>query len=364
MPGTTLRNCGSLEMTAEANPGQDIAFVLSQYALQADTFRVERISSGHINLTYLLTGPSSAFVLQRINSQVFRSPGIVSNNIRLAKEYLAARHPEYLFIAPLPSSGGEYMVFDHAGHPWRLFPYVPNTYTIDTVETVEQAFRASEAFGKLGRLLRGCDVSAFGNTIDRFHDLAWRFEQLEQALSAATDLRKEQAQHEIQTALSYKHLVDRYQQLVTGGSLSIGIFHNDTKINNVLFDRATGNTVAVIDLDTLMPGYFIYDLGDLVRTIVSQVSEEGNDFRQISVRRPFLDAVVDGYLGEMGQCLSGEEKSNVSFAGLMMTYIMALRFLADYLRGDTYYRTTYPGQNLVRAGNQLTLLRQLETQLK
>ena len=134
------------------------------------------------------------------------------------------------------------------------------------------------------------------------------------------------------------------------------IVHNDTKINNILFDGITGQTICAIDLDTLMPGYFIYDLGDMVRTFVSPVSEEEKNLEKIVFRKNIYDSLMKGYLSQMNDVMSHEEKQAIPFSGLMMTYIMALRFLADYLNGDVYYHTTYPGQNLVRAKNQFRFL--------
>jgi Ser/Thr protein kinase RdoA (MazF antagonist) len=134
------------------------------------------------------------------------------------------------------------------------------------------------------------------------------------------------------------------------------VVHNDTKINNILFDSRSQQAVAVIDLDTLMPGYFIYDLGDMVRTFVSPVSEEEPDLSKVSFRFPFYKSLLEGYLSEMDDCLSEEEKKAIPYSGMMMTYIMAIRFLADYLNGDIYYHIDYSGQNLVRASNQLRLL--------
>jgi len=144
--------------------------------------------------------------------------------------------------------------------------------------------------------------------------------------------------------------------LIQSGKLKLRVVHNDTKINNILFDTRSNKAVAVIDLDTLMPGYFIYDLGDIVRTFVSPVSEEETDLTKVAFRFPFYQKLLEGYLSEMDDCLTDDEKKAIPFAGLMMTYIMAIRFLADYLNGDIYYNTEYPGQNLVRASNQLRLL--------
>lgn len=332
-----------------------IRHILSNYNLEPGSFQLERIGSGHIHDTFKLSGPKS-FVLQRFNDKVFTRPDIVQRNIRLAADHLHAHHPDYLFVAPLAANNGETMIPDEHGHLWRIFDYVGHSYSIDEASTVEQAYLAASAFGRLGRLLSNCDVAGFLPTIDRFHDLAFRYRQFLDELNGAGPDRQKAAADEIADAMRHSFIVTEYETLISKGVLRQGIFHNDTKINNVLFSKDTDKVIAVVDLDTLMPGYFIYDLGDLVRTIVSPVSEEEKDACKIEFRPEFYRAIIEGYLSEMKDSLLPEERSYLSFAGQMMTYIMALRFLADFLRGDTYYNTTYPGQNLVRARNQFRLL--------
>jgi Ser/Thr protein kinase RdoA (MazF antagonist) len=205
-------------------------------------------------------------------------------------------------------------------------------------------------------MLEGIDASLFEPTIDRFHDLTLRYQQFENALANAAAERREEAAEAIAACQRYIYLVNRYDQLITSGDLKLRIMHNDTKINNILFDATTRNDVCVIDLDTLMPGYFIYDLGDMIRTFVSPVDEEEKDLSKIEVRQNIYEALVKGYLSEMGGILDDKEKLSIEFSGQMMTYIMALRMLADFLNGDVYYHTTYPRQNLIRACNQLRLL--------
>ena len=328
--------------------------ILPRFGLPRDV-PVERIPTGHINWTYRIAG-SRPYILQKLNTQVFVRPDAIESNLRITGAYLRAHHPDFRFVAPLPSVDGTQMVFDADGQPWRLFEYIANTFTIDQAENIDQAFQAAAEFGRLGHYLSQVDVTQIQPTIDRFHDLPWRYQQLNEALRGSTPQRREEAHEAISAAQRHATLVDRYRRLIDEGTLRLGVFHNDTKINNVLFDATTQKTVAVIDLDTMMPGYFIYDLGDLVRTLVSPVSEEEQDLSQVVFRKPFYDAVVDGYMTAMGTACSKQEKQHASFAGPMMTYIMAIRFLADFLRGDTYYHTTYPGQNLVRARNQLRLV--------
>lgn len=299
------------------------------------------IGSGHINKTYKV----GSYILQRINSNVFKNPRDIASNLEHARQYLAQNHPDYLFIAPIKN-------VEYKGEYWRLYPYIEGSYTIDEAKTVEQAYDAAKAFGRFGDLMRGTDLSLYKPTIRNFHDLQLRYEQFLSALASSSEAARVTASGEIASAIQHKNLVDHYNSVIRANTLVPGIFHNDTKINNVLFDGTTHKAIAVIDLDTVMEGYFIYDLGDLVRTIVSPVSEEEKDIDKIVVRKEFYDAVIDGYMSGMKNI----DKSMASFAGKMMTYIMALRFLADYLRGNTYYHVTYPDQNLVRARNQLRLL--------
>jgi len=337
--------------------------VLKAFGLDSEKYQCDRITSGHINFTYKLTGPNQ-FILQRINKNIFKQPQVVANNIRLAADYLSTNYSDYLFPSSIQSTSGEEMVFDSEGYPWRLFPYISNTFTVDKVETVDEAFSAASGFGRLTAHLWNIDVSAFHETIPRFHDLALRFEQFETALKNSTEERKIDAKWAIDQCLAQQPLVDEYNRLIDSKELTLRIMHNDTKINNILFDRSSRKAVCVIDLDTLMPGYFIYDLGDMIRTFVSPVSEEEKDFSKIVFRDDIYQSLIDGYFSSMNNCLTTEQKSLAPFAGYMMTYIMALRFLADYLNGDIYYQTHYPEQNLIRATNQMHLLITLQAALK
>lgn len=314
-----------------------------------------RIGSGHINYTFRIEGEPS-FILQRINKNVFKEPEVIAQNIRLAANYLRDHHPYFIFMANLHTLDGKEMAYDDDGFPWRLYPLIDHSFTIDQLETDEQAFEAARAFGSLCRNLDGCDVSQFKSVIKGFQDLFWRYQQFEDALAITSREKLIEANETIQSAKHFSFLVKKYEELIKSGDLKLRIVHNDTKINNILFDGITGQTICAIDLDTLMPGYFIYDLGDMVRTFVSPVSEEEKNLEKIVFRKNIYDSLMKGYLSQMNDVMSREEKQAIPFSGLMMTYIMALRFLADYLNGDVYYHTTYPGQNLVRAKNQFRFL--------
>ena len=333
----------------------EIGARLLPFGLQAEDFSIEQIGSGHIHLTYRLKGESS-FILQRVNKNVFKQPDLIASNLRCASDFLKRKHPSYFFLTCVRSLAGKEMEYDVEGYPWRLFPYIENTVTVDKVTSTDEACQAAAEFARLTRFLDGIDTKKFQPTIPQFHDLALRKEQFEQALSQA-GTRAVEANDLIDACKDSYFLVEKYVQLVSSGNLKERIVHNDTKINNVLFDKSSEKTVGVIDLDTLMPGYFIYDLGDMVRTFVCPVSEEEKDLTLVTFRKNIYDALLSGYLSEMSEVLTPAERQAIPFAGKMMTYIMALRFLADYLRGNTYYHITYPEQNLVRAANQLRLLK-------
>lgn len=321
-----------------------------------EEFEIIPIPTGHINLTFKVIGAEKSFVLQRVNKTIFTKPDRIANNIKLASDHLKKHHPEYLFLSSIKTNEGNEMEYDDEGFPWRLFPFIEDTFTMDSVESPEQAFSAAQEFGRLTCYLNECDVSKFEPTLDRFHDLTWRYEQFENALNNASPERVEKAKKIIEQSSRFAYLVDDYETLIASGDLVSRVMHNDTKINNILFNKNTNKAVCVIDLDTLMPGYFIYDVGDMIRTFVSPVSEEESDLSKITIREPILDALTKGYLSQMGDVLKEKEKTLIPFGGMMMTYIMGLRFLADFLNGDVYYHTTYPGQNLVRASNQFHFL--------
>jgi Ser/Thr protein kinase RdoA (MazF antagonist) len=330
------------------------AIVLDSFGLSRSS-SYEPIGSGHIHQTFLVTD-AKQFILQRVNKTIFTEPEIIATNNRIAADYLAIHSADYLFLTALPDTTGNELAYDADGFPWRLYPLIENTITIDFVSTETEAFEAAKGFAKLTKNLDGIKCELFKPTLNRFHDLVWRYNQFETELANASAEVIASVKKEIEAVKKFSYLVVEYNDLIKSGALKERITHNDTKINNILFDKITQKGVCVIDLDTLMPGYFIYDLGDLVRTCVSPVSEEEKDLSKIEFRKNIYDALLTGYLSEMKGSMSIAELKAVPFAGKMMTYIMALRFLADYLRGNTYYHITYPDQNKVRARNQLYLL--------
>jgi hypothetical protein len=334
------------------------------YNLEPGDFLIQQPGSGHINQTYILqdqTNANKSFVLQQINQRVFKRPEIIASNIRLTQAYLKKYYPEYLFIAPLPNQQSELLSLAE-GEYWRLLPFVPHAKAFGVLTDPVQAYEAAKQFGKLSRLLSGISTEGFEASIPRFHDLEWRKEQFDEALDQASPTLKEQAAEAIEMAQAYSIILTQFQ--AAKENLPLRIMHHDTKISNVLLDAQTFKGICVIDLDTLMPGYFISDLGDMMRTYLCAVDENETDLSKILIREDFFKATVEGYLSEMATLLSEQEKEMILFSGKYIIYMQALRFLTDFLQGSKYYPILYPDQNLNRTYNQFQLLKQLKTKEK
>jgi len=330
--------------------------ILKAFDLQGA--KLEAFGTGLINHTWKVSTAGRNYILQKINDHVFKQPQDIAYNIRLVADYIKEKHPDYLFIAPIVTRGGNDIVFCKEKGWFRLMPFVENSFTFDIVQTPDQAYEAARQFGKFTRMLCGFDASKLKITIPHFHDLELRYQQFLNAVSHGNKERITESKDIINSLLQYKSIVDEYQNSVRHHRFNLRVAHHDTKISNVLFDK-TNKGLCVIDLDTLMPGYFISDVGDMMRTYLSPVSEEEKEFEKIIVRYAFYQAIVEGYNEEMKDELTPVERNYFLFAGKFMIYMQALRFLTDHLNNDTYYEAKYEGHNLVRAKNQATLLQQL-----
>lgn len=332
--------------------------VLPAYGLEEKSLVVEAFGSGLINNTWKVTASGNEYILQRVNHAVFKEPTDIANNISLIGVYLRKNHPEYRFVSPVSSSDGDEMIYHEEEGYFRMFPFVPGSHSKDVVETPEQAHEAATQFGRFTRLLHGIDIKKLKITIPFFHDLTLRYRQFLLALEKGNKQRINESGALIKSLASHADIATEYGYIKSNPEFKLRVTHHDTKISNVLFD-ADGKGLCVIDLDTVMPGHFISDTGDMMRTYLSPVSEEENDFGKIEVRDDFYKAIVQGYYNEMKDELTETEKKYFFYSGTFMIYMQALRFITDYLNDDIYYGAKYPRQNFVRAKNQLVLLEQL-----
>lgn len=335
--------------------------VLAAFGLDPSTHTATPFGSGHINRTWLVTsaGGGQGVVLQQINTQVFKRPEVIASNMRLTGSYLRRNAPDYRFLNALTSLDGRDMIFE-GGSAWRALPYIHGTISLDKADTPRQAFEAARQFGAFARATAGMPLEAIEPSIPDFHNLALRQSQFEGAVDGAQPDRKDAARDLIDAFNRRADIVGQYARAKR--ELPDRLMHHDTKMANVLLDAETFNGVCVCDLDTLMAGKVISDIGDMVRTYVCPVPEDEPDTDRIEIRAPFYAALVDGYLSEMGPLLGDAERASVFFAGEFMIYMQGIRFLADYLNGDVYYPVRHDRHNLERARNQSTLLKRLTEQ--
>lgn len=245
------------------------------------------------------------------------------------------------------------------GEYWRMLPFVEDTISLDVLSNPKQAFEAAKQFGKLSKLLDSFEVNSLKQTIVGFHDLNQRYKQFVLALNETTTQLKQMAKSEIDFAIDHKYVLDYFNSFKESKYFPDRVMHHDTKISNVLLDKSTYKGICVIDLDTIMPGKFISDLGDMMRTYLCAFSENETDLSKIKIRLPYFEAMIKGYLSEMKNSLTDTEKELILFSGKYMIYMQALRFLTDFLNENIYYPVNYFNQNLDRAKNQFKLLSEL-----
>ncbi len=333
--------------------------VLQAYNLQNKISAIQSFGTGLINHTWKLEAENKYYILQRVNADVFKDPNAIAENIYMIGAFLKKHSPDYLFVSPVKSSRGEEMVFsdEEGGGYFRLFPFINDSHSKDVLQNSPQAFEASTQFGRFTKLLSDFDVDSLRITIPSFHDLSLRFQQFTNSLENGNKERIKQAASLIDFINKESGIVTVYEWIKNNPSFKIRVTHHDTKISNVLFNSAE-KALCVIDLDTVMPGYFISDVGDMMRTYLPTVNEEENDFTKIEIREEVYHAIVEGYRNEMESELTDTESKYFFYAGQFMIYMQAIRFLTDYFNNDVYYVAKYSGHNFVRAGNQIVLLKE------
>lgn len=334
--------------------------VLRSYGI-SEQYSSEPLTNGLINRTWKITDGESQFILQQINTQVFKNPLDVAANIREINQYLRLHHPEYLFVSPITNAAGQDIPYDNDEGYFRLFPFIKGSHSINVVSSAQEAYQAALHFGIFTKLLSGFDVAKLRITIPHFHDLVLRYHQFEESLVKGNKKRIQEADSLIRDLKKRTGILEQFERLKSNIDVKERVTHHDTKISNVLFD-ASGKGMCVIDLDTIMPGYFISDLGDMMRTYLSPANEEETDFTKIEIREDFFRAIVQGYNEAMRSELTDAERKLITYSGSFLTYMQALRFLTDYFNNDIYYGAKSEQHNLVRAGNQVQLLKKMEAQ--
>ena len=349
---------------------ENILQLADRFALPSGGKKTEPFGNGHINKTYLITidNVKERYILQWINSYVFIRPREVMENMLHITEHLQKRirmeggDPDRETIRLIPSVTGEPWVEDEDGEVWRVMLCVPDTISPQHPDDLHILEECGEAFGCFSRRLKDFPASSLYETIVDFHNTPARLQQLENAAAADPCGRLKDVAEEMAFARAREAetrvLVEAYE----AGKLPLRVTHNDTKVNNVLLDRETGKAVCVIDLDTVMPGLLAYDFGDAIRVGACSAEEDERDLSKVRLELPKAEAFARGFLKELKGELSEEEVLSLEAGARLMTFENGMRFLADHLNGDKYFRIHRPGQNLDRARAQFALLADLEKQ--
>ena len=315
----------------------------------------EAYGNGHINDTYLVAMPR--YILQRINTSIFRNPDELMENIENVTAFLREKLREDggdFRLGPTLEGGRYYRVDDE--NVFRVYRFVEGTKTIESSRTPEDLYEAGVGFGHFQRMLADFPVEKLHETIKDFHHTPKRAEALREAIRADKAGRAESVRAEIDFALENAAWAGRVVKGMEEGRIPVRVTHNDTKINNILFDQESGKAVCVIDLDTVMPGSMLYDFGDALRIGGSTAAEDEVDLGQVWFDERAFEAFAKGYLSEMREALTEEELALLPMSVKLMTYECGIRFLTDYLNGDTYFKIHREHHNLDRARNQFKLV--------
>lgn len=348
------------------NEARDLDAVAAQFQFRGQATSFAPHGNGHINDTFLVTcqtaGAPARYILQRINRNVFHAPAAVMQNIERVTAHLAAQLADdpdrgRRALTLVPARDGRNWHEDAWGETWRAYHFVERARSYETATSAAQAFQAAHAFGRFQQQLASLPAPRLNETIPDFHHTPKRFAALQQAIAADVEGRAARAKSEIDFALAHEAIAGVLLQ----ADLPERITHNDTKFNNVLLDDATGESLCVIDLDTVMPGLALYDFGDMVRTTTSPAAEDEQDLSKVTMQFPLFEALVRGYVSSAG-FLSRNEKEFLAFSGKLITFEVGIRFLADYLNGDTYFKTHREGHNLDRCRTQFKLVESIELQ--
>ena len=343
--------------------------ILSEFAIEGEISQIKPLTEGHINtacMTELEDGRK--LTVQKVNTGIFKDPKLLMDNIVAVTEHVRAALKESGCDEKRgalnfhKAKNGEFFIL--CDGCWRVYDYIDGVHTISSAGKPADFQKAGEGFGRFQNLLSDFDGSRLGETIPDFHNTPKRLEALKEAIKNDRFGRVKDVKEEIAFALSRKEAASEAIRLIESGALPVRVTHNDTKINNILIDDLSNEPVCVIDLDTVMPGLIMNDFGDAIRSGASTASEEEKDLSKVEIDLELFEAFARGFIGECGSILTDEEKKTLPLGAKLMSFECGVRFLTDHLEGDTYFRVSYPGENLDRARNQFRLVEDIEGKLQ
>ena len=340
--------------------------IAEQFEIEGEIKELYLFGNGHINTTYKVVTDKNVYTLQKINKNVFPRPADIMENSVGVTSFLAKKiaerggdvNRETLHF--LKAENGKYFVVDENGDYWRSWIFIDNATAHEVVTGPEMLTESGRAFGEFQRQLADYPAETLHEVIKDFHNTPARFKQLTDAIEANKSGRKDNCQEEIKFALEREEAAGELMRLLNEGKLPLKVTHNDTKMSNILVDDSTNKAVCIIDLDTVMPGLTAFDYGDSLRAGASTAAEDEADLNKVWFSLELFEAYTKGFLSVAKGALTEVELETLPLGAKLMTYEVGIRFLADYINGDVYFRTKYPEHNLVRARNQFKLVKDIE----
>jgi len=339
--------------------------IIAQFAIEGQVADIKPLGEGFINDTFTVRteGDAPDYILQRKNHLVFPDVPAMMDNIVAVTEHIKKKVKDPLreTLTVVPALDGKYYYRDTDGNYWAVCMFIKDTVTYDRADSPELARQGGIGIGRFQTLLSDFD-QPLSEVIKGFHDIRWRFTQWDEAVAKDAAGRVKDLEEEISWIESRRGRMMEFWSLVEDGTIPRKATHNDTKISNILFEKATGEVLCAIDLDTVMSSTSLNDVGDALRSYTNTAAEDEPDLSKVSMSMEMFKAWIGGYLSERRGTLTREEIDYLAFSGLYITYEQVLRFLMDYIDGDKYYKIRYPGHNLVRTRSQYALLRSMEEQ--
>ena len=348
----------------------DVITSAGHFAVEGKVTNLEECHNGHINRTYFLTyDTGKKYVMQMVNTDIFKKPDEVMENIVGVTEHIRRGFEakgidsERRALHVVWTKSGKWGHIDRRGIYWRMYDFVEDSDCFMQVESAEMFEKVGFAFGQFQRQLADFDAEKLHESIPNFHNTEWRFENLLKAIEENKSGRAHLVEDEIKFALDRKDITSFVNKSIADGSLTLRVTHNDTKLNNIMMDKETGEGICVIDLDTVMPGSVLADFGDSIRFGASSAVEDETDLSKVYCRLDMFEAYAKGFIEGLEGSLSESEIRALPLGALILTYETGIRFLSDYLDGDVYFRVAHPNHNLDRARNQFKLVADMEEKM-
>ena len=339
---------------------------ISAFQFEGDIVEVSPYGNGHINDTYYVATTENEYIVQRINHYVFKDPALLMRNNRLVTDYLKAiitrqhKDPSRETLTIIPTKDNQDFYQAPNGNYYRAILFIPNTVSLETITNAQDFYKTGLAFGHFQALLKDFDASQLEETIPHFHHTPSRYQTFLNVYAQAEKSKIATAKKEIDFVLAHEEDARTLYEMYTRHELPLRVTHNDTKLNNILFDKTSMEPLCIIDLDTVMPGLVGYDFGDAIRSGATFAKEDETDLTLVKLELDLYEAFTRGFIEGAKGILTAAEIASLPLAAKTMIFECGIRFLTDYLEGDVYFKTDYPLHNLVRTRTQFKLVEEIE----